>query len=90
MSNDEGIVVKKLLLLIDQLRAREPRSITTQNNRRIARLELERDRLRVEVKRLNDLVKDMPPNWEAVRRGHATWAVGVDGNCIFEWKEGAK
>ena len=35
---------------------REPRSITTQNKRQIARLELQRDQLRVEVKRLNELV----------------------------------
>ena len=49
--------------LVTQLRAelynREPRSITSQNRRHIARLELQRDRLQLEVKRLNDLVKDM-------------------------------
>ena len=54
---------QKLTLIAAQLRVqldkREPRSITTQNKRHIARLELQRDRLRVEVKRLNDLVKDM-------------------------------
>lgn len=27
---------------------------------------------------------------EAVRRGHATWAVSVDGVLSFEWKEGCK
>ena len=27
---------------------------------------------------------------EAVRRGHATWAVGVDGGYRFQWKEDAK
>ena len=27
---------------------------------------------------------------EAVRRGHATWAVGVDGGSRFQWKEDAK
>ena len=49
--------------LVAQLRAeldnREPRSITSQNRRHIARLELQRDRLQLKVKRLNDLVKDM-------------------------------
>ena len=27
---------------------------------------------------------------EAVRRGHATWSVGVDGGSSFEWKEACK
>ena len=27
---------------------------------------------------------------EAVKRGHATWAVGVDGGFSFQWKEGCK
>jgi len=29
-------------------------------------------------------------NAEAVKRGHATWVVAVDGSTTFQWKESCK